>query len=127
MAKYLHHFFPVFFGLFFHVHGNASVQQDKLNLEDQGTGIENTVNLYMSKGRYEKLKVISGKKVILKNISADVNKESINAKEIKTRGNNSLNFRRKSYSISLTNKAKFFRKPSACQKPLALRVGCTYC
>jgi spore coat protein H len=76
-------------------------------------GIENTVNLSMGKGQYKKLQIISGSKVILKNLSADVNKESFDAKEIKTRGNNSLNYRRKSYSISLTNKAKFFRNTQA--------------
>ena len=90
-------------------HGSIIYQDSLLKLEDRGVSIENTIKLNMKEAQHKKLKIISGEKLTLKNLTIEVNSESFRSEKINTRGNNSLKFRRKSLSIGLEKKAGFYR------------------
>lgn len=83
-------------------------QIERLNFKSRGDTIQNTIDIQISNGIYEKIKKIDGEKVLIKKPVVKANGSKIPAKEIHTRGNTTLHFRRKSYSISLDDKASLF-------------------
>lgn len=82
--------------------------EDNLNLTDSVKKIENAIWLYTSKSEYENIKAISGNKISLKKITAVINGDTVEPERIATRGQTSLNFRRKSYSFNLKSGATFY-------------------
>lgn len=87
-------------------------QQDVLVLEDSRKRIENTLKLSVSERQYRKIKQITGNKLFVKNSRIEINNKDFVPEKVRTRGNNSLNFRRKSFSITLDRKATFKRSES---------------
>ena len=86
-----------------------TVQSDyeKLNLADQGCKIENTIILNISNSDYENVKAVTGIKVFVKPRLLLINGDTLEAKEVATRGQTSLYYRRKSYSFDVQSEASF--------------------
>lgn len=86
----------------------AVAQIEGLKFKSSGDTIQNTINIQISSANYEKIKKIDGEKKSIKNPLVKTNGTNISAKEIHTRGNTTLHFRRKSFSISLDDKASLY-------------------
>jgi len=88
---------------------NQQIQTDgyKLNLTDSGRGIENSINLYTSRSVYETIKDTARGKFNIKSTALIINGDTLVPEGIETRGQSTLNFRRKSYSFRLKSKASF--------------------
>lgn len=86
----------------------AVAQIEGLKFKSSGDTIQNTINIQISSANYEKIKKIDGEKKSIKNPLVKANGTNISAKEIHTRGNTTLHFRRKSFSISLDDKASLY-------------------
>lgn len=104
-------FFPGLI-IFFIISYNSSGQDsDSVNnvllLKDKGLKIENTISLYTSRAKYQALKTSQGTKILLDAGSVVINGDTVTAQAIKTRGQSTLNFRRKSLSFSLKSNASF--------------------
>ena len=84
---------------------NAQSNDDKLNLADLNMGIENSISFRLTNSNYEHIKATSGRKINVKATSLIINGDTLEPEEIKTRGNSTLYFRRKSYSLSLKSEA----------------------
>lgn len=84
-------------------------QIERLKFKSRGDTIQNTIDIKISSANYEKIKEISGQKIHIRNPLFKANGTNISAKEIHTRGNTTLHFRRKSFSISLDDKASLYR------------------
>jgi spore coat protein H len=87
---------------------NCQVPQNEnemLNLADQGFKIENTISLDISSSAYEKIKAVTGNKTGVKARLIVINGDTLVPEEIVTRGQTTLNYRRKSYSIDLQSEA----------------------
>ena len=80
---------------------------EKLNLSDSGKKIENTIWLQTSESEYENIKSITGNKINLKTTAVIINGDTLAPERINTRGQSTLNFRRKSYNFNLKSSAKF--------------------
>ncbi len=93
--------------IFIHSFGNAISTNDELTLIDAGRSIENKIEIFVSDAEYRTIKAVDGHKVSPKKAIAIVNGDSITVKDIHTRGNTSLYFRRKSFSFNLDSKATF--------------------
>jgi len=78
-----------------------------LILEDKGLTIENSIELITSKSKYNAIKTITGNKIPVPVEYLIINKDTLIPEEISTRGQTTLNFRRKSFSFSLKSKAMF--------------------
>ena len=72
-------------------------------LPSEESGISHTFKLYISKDDASKILSSSGKKVKPSNPILLYNGDTSNIKSLKTRGRSSLNFPRKSISVSLQN------------------------
>jgi spore coat protein H len=85
------------------------IQKDnyKLDLANTDRKIENIIRLYISDSQYEKLRSTTGEKVNIRSTILIINGDTIKPKDISTRGQSTLMFRRKSLSISLKSKASF--------------------
>ena len=87
--------------------GNAISANDELDLKDTGRSIENKIKIFVSDAEYRTIKAVNGYKVSPKKPIAIFNGDSITVKDIHTRGNTTLYFRRKSFSFNLDSKATF--------------------
>ena len=85
----------------------AQLNDDKLNLTDLGREIENSVSFNLTNLNHEQIKATSGQKVRVKATTLIINGDTLEPKEINTRGKSTLYFRRKSYSFSLKSEASF--------------------
>jgi len=77
---------------------------DKLSFIDLNRPIENRLELFLSEKEYNKLKKETGYKVSFKKRNIVFNGDTVIAREIHTRGQSTLKFRRKSYSLSFDRK-----------------------
>jgi spore coat protein H len=82
--------------------------ENELNLTDRGKRIENSIAFLTSKPHYENLKITDGTKFSLGKCQTIINGDSLSAEDISTRGGSTLQFRRKSYSFTLTSDATFY-------------------
>ena len=84
-------------------------QKDNYNLDLTNTErkIENIICLYISDSQYENLRSTTGEKVSIRSTILIINGDTIKPKDISTRGQSTLMFRRKSLSISLKSNASF--------------------
>ena len=80
---------------------------DTLSLADLGREIENTISFNTSYSNYENIKDTTGKKITIKAAQLVINGDTLDPKEIKTRGQTTLYYRRKSYSVTLKSEASF--------------------
>ena len=78
---------------------------EDLDLTDTTRVIENHIHLNVSNNVYLRIKEISGEKKEVRNPELIINGDSIDVKELKTRGKTTLHLRRKSFSYSLTERA----------------------
>ena len=85
-------------------------QENKLILEDKGYPIENSIEIEIPPSHYQRLKSINDNNLSLKDVVFRLNGHELPVNDIHTRGSSSLQFRRKSYSISLDQKADLRRK-----------------
>lgn len=88
---------------------NQSINKDNPNLDlaDKGRKIENNINLYISDSEYESLTSTSGEKVNIRAKYIVINGDTLEPREISTRGQSTLMFRRKSLAFRLKSKASF--------------------
>ncbi len=86
------------------------VQQEKLDLKSKGYTIENTINIQISPASYEQIKKVTGNKIAMKNPVCIINMNDVEVNKIHTRGNTTLHFRRKSYSLQINKKTSFYQK-----------------
>ena len=77
------------------------------DFKDRGREIENTINLYISDSEYESLTSTSGEKVKIRTKYIVINGDTLEPRDIGTRGNSTLLFKRKSLSFKLKSKASF--------------------
>lgn len=82
-------------------------ESDELNLIDAGKKIENIISIYTSRSKYELLKSVTGSKISFTPELLVINGDTIRSSELSTRGQTTLNFRRKSYSFDVKPKASF--------------------
>lgn len=82
---------------------------NELQLKDTGKKIENSVNILISKTEYFYLQNSEGERISFKKPISIINKDTIAAKDIHTRGKTTLHMRRKSFSFDITSKATFYR------------------
>lgn len=83
-------------------------EDDILNLTDLGKKIENSISLYTSNLSYEAIKATTGNKIHgIKTQTLVINEDTLYPEEIKTRGQTTLYYRRKSFSFILKSKALF--------------------
>lgn len=80
---------------------------DSLILNDLGRKIENSIRFNVSNYNLEKIHAISGKKVIVGATDLIINGDTLKPSSISTKGQSSLNFTRKSFSVELKSKATF--------------------
>ncbi len=88
---------------------NLQEQADTLILVNRGKTIENRLEMILPKRQQSQIKMINGKKVYLHDLQVIWNGDSALAKEVHTRGQSTLNFLRKSYSITFDKKARIER------------------
>lgn len=78
-----------------------------LDLEDTGMMIENVISMNLLEIEYNNLQSTTGEKVELRARQIVINGDTVKTEEIKTRGQSTLMFKRKSLSIKLKSKARF--------------------
>ena len=78
-----------------------------LRLTDTGRKIENSVSFTTSKPNYEKIRAVTGTKILVKTGYLIINGDTIEPEEIMTRGQSTLLYPRKSLSFSLKTDAEF--------------------
>jgi spore coat protein H len=85
------------------------IQKDISNpdLVNRGRKIDNIIRLYISDSQYESLGSTTGEKVKLRSRMVIINGDTIKPKEISTRGQSTLMFKKKSLSIHLKSNATF--------------------
>lgn len=79
----------------------------ELNLNDTCRKIENVISMWMPGHVLERIRTVSGEKIIIRTFRLIINGDTQVPDVIKTRGQTSLNFRRKSYSFSLKSNPLF--------------------
>lgn len=86
---------------------SQSVQANaySLKLSDPGTGIENTILLDLSPGDYRALQITTGEKIRIRARQLIVNGDSLDPEELETRGQSTLQFKRKSLGFKLESGA----------------------
>ena len=85
----------------------VQTNNDTLDLTDLGYEIENTISFNTSYLNFEDIKATTGKKITIKAAPLVINGDTLDPKEIKTRGQTTLYYRRKSYSFNLKSEASF--------------------
>jgi spore coat protein H len=78
-----------------------------LQLKDTGRKIENSVSFTTSKSNYEKIRAVTGKKILVITGFLIINGDTIEPVEIMTRGQSTLLYPKKSFSFNLRNDAEF--------------------
>jgi spore coat protein H len=94
-------------------HAISQVNQSNelvINLTDLNRSIENTINMDLSNKQYQFIQSVTGEKVDIKTNKLIINGDTISPKEINTRGQTSLYFKRKSYNFKLKSDAIFCHK-----------------
>jgi spore coat protein H len=88
---------------------SQEIQKDGHNLEFQNRErkIENVICLYISDSQYENLRSTTGEKAKVRTNLLIINGDTIKPRDITTRGQSTLMFRRKSLSISLKSDVVF--------------------
>lgn len=89
------------------VSGQAIQYGEELNLTDRGLSIGNIISIYTSKSGYESIKGTGGSKVSIRATSVIVNSDTLSSEKINTRGQTTLFYRRKSFSICVDPPAVF--------------------
>jgi spore coat protein H len=90
------------------VSGQVVQSQDYLlNLQAAGLNIENTISMDLSASEYEIIKSVTGEKISVRPDNLIINGDTLKHDDISTRGQTSLNFRRKSLSFKLKSNALF--------------------
>jgi len=88
------------------IFARSQQQNEELNLDVSSRKIENRFELYLSESDVSRIKKISGKKEYLREKRVIWNGDSALVNEIHTRGQTSLSFPRKSFSITFAKKVK---------------------
>jgi spore coat protein H len=78
-----------------------------LKLEDSGRKIENSISLEISASGYEAMQATTGAKISLRAKRVIINGDTLVPEEINTRGQSTLQFKRKSLSFKLNSEAEF--------------------
>jgi len=86
----------------------ASPDEIDLLLKDTGKKIENRIEIQISKADYFNVKNVTGSKFYLKKPVVVINQDTIQVKDIHTRGQTTLYLRRKSFSFDLKSKATVY-------------------
>ena len=81
-----------------------------LSLNDNGQLIEDSIKLYITGREYNSIKVNSGIKIDVKPRTIIINEDSVSAEKVKTRGQTTLFYRRKSLSFNLLSPAEFIHR-----------------
>jgi len=84
---------------------SMEIADENLQLVDISRIIENVIQIYISNGNYQKVKEITGKPVYLTKPVIIINGDSLDKKEVHTRGKTTLQMRRKSFNVELKDKA----------------------
>lgn len=93
--------------LYSSVSAQAVQYGEGLNLEDRRLRIDNIISIYTSKSGYESIKGTGGGKVNIKATAVIVNTDTLASEKINTRGQTTLFYRRKNFSIFLGHPASF--------------------
>jgi spore coat protein H len=96
---------PALFLCSFHGEFNSSLEDDELNFTDTSRAIENRIEIFLSKNLQGKIALIDGTKIDLGKPLTIINGDTVDVREMHTRGKSTLKLRRKSYSISLEHKS----------------------
>ncbi len=83
--------------------------KDKLSFIDSNRQIENRLDLFFSEKEFNKLKKETGIKVSFKERNIVFNVDTVIARKIHTRGQTTLKFRRKSFSLSFDRKVIIYK------------------
>ncbi|MCU0457387.1 MAG: CotH kinase family protein [Bacteroidales bacterium] len=96
---------------FLHTYSSVSAQAfqygEELDLRDRGLRIDNLIGIYTSKAGYESIRRTSGGKVNIRATAVIINKDTLTPGKINTRGQTTLFYRRKNFSISIDPPAVF--------------------
>lgn len=114
---------------FFLTAQERSQDETGLNLKDKGLKIENSIDLFITQSKYEAVKAITGLKIPVPAKRLIINGDTLHPNDISTRGQTTLNFRRKSYGFSLSSKASFRHgaRKGSLRKFLALSLSMDMC
>lgn len=80
---------------------------DELNLKDTGQKIENSIRLYITVKDYNAIKANTGRKINVNPGLIIINEDSVDVEKVRTRGQTTLFYPRKSFSFSLKSSAEF--------------------
>ena len=97
---------------FFSIDNSYAQEHDKtpkLNLQNKGNNIENIIEISVSPTEHRRIQEITGNKITIRKPEAFFNGKRIAVTDLNTRGKTTLHYRRKSFSISLSEKATFSR------------------
>ncbi len=94
-------------GIYFAQSQPALSGDKKLNLTGPGKKIENTISIITPGREFENIKARTGEKDNVYPSALTINGQKLEPKEIKTRGQSTLYFPRKSFSFSLKSAASF--------------------
>jgi len=97
-----------FFSGFLHAQ-ETHYSKDKLSFIDLNRRIENRIDLFLSEKEFKKLKKETGNKVSFKERNIVFNIDTVIARKIRTRGQSTLKFRRKSFSFSFDRKVIIYK------------------
>jgi spore coat protein H len=92
---------PVFILLSFQPGYDLSFSDDELDLSATDHSIENRIEIFISKNLQGKIQLIDGTKIDLGKPRTIINGDTLEVKDMHTRGKSTLKLRRKSFSISL--------------------------
>jgi len=113
MKKFKHQALIFMVTQIFCYHALCQINQSNellLNFSDPHSSIENSINMELSNKQYQLIESVSGKKININPKNLIINGDTITPKEINTRGNTSLYYKRKSYNFKLKSDAVFFHK-----------------
>ena len=83
------------------------IEYEPLDLSDRGDKIQNRICLDISASEFENIKAVTGKEITVNPKLLVINNDTLTADEIRTRGQTTLYYRRKSYSFDLQSEASF--------------------
>ena len=105
--NHMHKNILIFTFTYIHSFCLAYPANDELTLQDAGETIVNKIEIYISNAAYQNIKNTDGNKKSLRKPTIIINGDSISSKDMHTRGNTTLYYRRKSFSLNLESKATF--------------------
>jgi spore coat protein H len=83
------------------------IEYEPLDLSDRGNKIQNTICIDISASEFENIKAVTGSEISVTPKLLVINNDTLTADEIRTRGQTTLYYRRKSYSFDLQSEASF--------------------